>query len=311
MRTFTAATAALSLLSAPATAMADCAMTRLTIHNDPAHTAILAAPSGERSIYFHAKLDVNTDGASRSYHPDDPRGRTLALNNIGNALTEIRDADGRVINCTPRSGACFTRYINTFEAARDAGWNRNGHPSVRTNGIIPWRYDSALGREAPCRNAQGYFVSQTAFVVAPGRPVCDQARYLDALSYNAIVLPGGAIWRSQGWKADQGDLAVVRDRSTGRVAYAIVGDVGPARNLGEGSVALAASLGEATLDGDETYAEVRRLARHDVDYVVFNGREIRPTFAGVFSQSDIDRLGREAFDAWGGLQRLDACRAVD
>lgn len=285
-------------------------MTRLATHIDPARTTILAAASGESSIYFHAKLDVNTDGAARSYHPDDPRGRTLALNNIGNALTEIRAADGRVIDCTPRSGACFTRYIATFEAARDAGWNRNGHPAIRTNGIIPWRHDPALGREVPCLNANGYFISQTAFLVAPERPLCDQGRYLDALTYNAIVLPGRTAWRSQGWRADKGDLVAVRDRATNRTAFAIVGDIGPARNLGEGSVALAAVLGGVTLDGNETYAGVRRLARPDVDYLVFNSREIRRTLSGAFAQNDIDRLGEAAFRAWGGLARLDACRAT-
>jgi len=305
----TSALAGVVLVTA-SSASGQCAMPRLTVHSDPARTAIFASDAGENAIYFHSKLGVNTDGASRSYHPDDPRGRTLALNNVGNAITDLRDAQGRDIDCTPRSGACFTRYISTFEAARDAGWNPQGHPRVATSGIIPWRREPGASWATPCRNADGYFVSQTAFLVDPGRDECDQGRYLDAMAFNALVLPGGAVWRSQGWKADQGDLVVVRDRTSDRLAFAVVGDTGPRNDLGEGSVALAAALAGRPLRGNETYQEVRALHRTDVDVLVFNRRELRRVIPGAFSQADVDRLGLEAFDAWGGRPRLDACRTA-
>src|SRR5687768_13308197 len=172
----------------PSVAAAQCGMTLLKRHGT-ANTAIYEARQGAPSLYFRANVDVNTDGASRSYHPADPRGQSLALNNMGNALTGIWNAQGQRIDCTPRRGACFMRYINTFIAARNAQWNPVGHPRVATRHIIPWRHDPALGRSVPCTIATGpyagYFVSQTAFEVDTTKPACDQARYLDSLTFNA------------------------------------------------------------------------------------------------------------------------------
>jgi hypothetical protein len=101
-------------------------MNKIANHGDSAATAIYAASGGEPSVYFRANLDVNTDGASRSYHPGDPRGKSLALNNMGNALTGMWNAAGERIDCSPRQGACYTLWIETFIAARDADYNPNG-----------------------------------------------------------------------------------------------------------------------------------------------------------------------------------------
>lgn len=251
-------------------------------------------------------MDVNTDGAVRSYHPQDPRGHTRALNNIVNATSGAWTTQGVRLTCDRTQAECFRRYIAVFETARDNGWSTAG-ARVETYHMIPWRFDPALGRRTPCLNSQGYFVSQTAFLFDPARDVCDQARYLDAAKFNAIVLPNNAVWRSQRWKADQGDLAVTRDRATGRIAFAIVGDTGPARDIGEGTLALVASLGGKTLTGSETRLTTRTMGRADVDYLIFNGRELRRTYPSAFSQEDVDRMGREAFDAWGGEARLSAC----
>ena len=160
-----------ALPATPATpAATGCALTPAARHVDDARTRIFASSAGVPAIYFRADMDVNTDGSSRSYHPDDPRGRTLALNNIANAISGLEDAQGRDIDCTPRSGACFTRYIETFIAARDAKWDPVGHPRVATDGMIPWARrrrgcraswrrparpgpPRARGRSAACRRA--------------------------------------------------------------------------------------------------------------------------------------------------------------
>lgn len=274
-------------------------------------TPVYAAPAGEPSLYFHGKLNVNTDGASRSYHPNDPRGKTVALNNVGNAITNIYDAKGKKITCSPRSGACFTRFISTFEAARDAQWNPVGHPRIETDGIIPWQTDPQLGRKAPCLIAsgpyKGYFVSQTSKPADATRPTCDQARYIDSLAINAIVLPRKTQWASQGHVAEEFKLVAVRDRATGKIAYAIVGDRGPAGSLGEGSIALAAAMTSTVLSGQETYQQIKALARGTVDYVILNAQDIKVLKPGAVTQAKIDEAGKTAFEAWGGIGRLNAC----
>ncbi|HSD47681.1 MAG TPA: hypothetical protein VLB87_13730, partial [Pyrinomonadaceae bacterium] len=48
-------------------------------------------PAQERNIIlFQTNLRVNTDGSPLSYHPQDPRGRTKALNNVCNGIAVRR-----------------------------------------------------------------------------------------------------------------------------------------------------------------------------------------------------------------------------
>jgi hypothetical protein len=317
MRQKLCALAVVSLLVSDATAPAQpvtCAMDEFTRHVDPNRTRIYAAGAGVASIYFRANVDVNSDGAARSYHPADPRGRTLALNNVGNAITRMFDANGRNITCAPRTGACFERYITTFEAARDSGYNPNGFPRIETTGIIPWRTDPALGRKVPCTISAGpfagFFVSQTSLSVDPRKDVCDQSRYLDSLSYAAIVLPGRVEWRSQGVTTDDGDLVAVRNVATGTVTFAINGDRGPQRAIGEGTLALAAALNGRTLTGKETFAELKRLVVRDAQYVIFPRDDIRRIAGSAFTQKDIDTAGARVFQQWGGTARLDSCSSL-
>lgn len=315
MKTILQGCLALALVCHPpgVSAQSTCNMVVVVRHGDPARTEIRATQDGEKAILFTADLDVNTDGAARSYHPDDPRGRSIALNNIGNGITRIFDAEGQDITCTPRTGACFTRFIQTFEASRDARYAPSGHPRFETTHIIPWRDDPALGHKVPCTIADGpfagFFVSQTSILVDPSAGICDQARYLDSLTMNAIVLPRGVRWSAQGTVTDERDIVVLRDRQTGILAFAIVGDRGPAAKIGEGTVALAAALAGTPLAADATFADIRRLARPQVDYLLFPARDIRRLTNGAFTQADIDRLGREALAAFGGEERLKSCAA--
>ena len=313
MMTRTGVTIAISALLATQQAAA-CNMTFLKQHTDTAHTRIFSAPQGTASIYFRSNLDVNTDGASRSYHPADPRGQSLALNNMGNAMTGIWNARGQPIDCAPRRGACYTRWISTFVAARDANYNPNGHPRIATRHIIPWRRDAATGWQRPCTidsgPYRGYFVSQTAFIVDAARPECDQARYLDSLVFNAAVLPRGAVWTSGGRRAAVGDLVVVHSPALGRTRYAIVGDSGPANGIGEGTVALAASLRQASVSPTATYREIRALALPDVQYLIFPGTDIRRLASSAVTPAVIDREGARLFEAWGGVARLQQCATL-
>jgi hypothetical protein len=288
---------------------ASCEMEKIEKHHN-----IYASSTGVAALYYRAKLDVNTDGASRSYHPDDPKGESLALNNIANAITRIYNAKGKNIDCSPRQNACYVRYIKTFEAARDAKYNPVGHPRIKTDSIIPWQLDPTLGRKAPCRISsgpnKGYFVSETALSVDPDKDDCDQGKYLDSLIFKAVVIPGSVHWKAQGTTIGIGDLVVVRDMTSGTIFYAINGDSGPATSIGEGSVALAAALGGKTLTGHENYHEIKALARSDVQYLTFPKDDIRRVVGMKFTQADIDTAGADLFRRWGGVERLKACESL-
>jgi hypothetical protein len=285
-----------------------CGLDGSIVHTDPKKTVIRVATSGTSSLFFKSDLDVNTDGSSRSYHPQDPRGKTVALNNVGNAIEQIFDAAGNNINCKPRKGACFERFINTFEAARDADWAPSGYPRITTDGMIPWKEQG--GRPKPCLIRSGpntgFFVSQTSLIVDRSKPECDQNRYIDSLTFNAIVLPKYTHWASQEKVLAEGDLVAVRNLGNGDIAFAVVGDRGNENSLGEGTVRLAAQLRRKTLAGNENYEQVKALKLSAVEVVGFPQTDLRDSL-GKFTQADIDSHGRRAFEAWGGVARLAAC----
>jgi hypothetical protein len=93
-----------------------------------------------------------------------------------------------------------------------------------------------------------------------------------------------------------GDFAVVFNLRNGKSSYAIFADVGPAESIGEGSIALAESLG--------IWSDARRGGtRGGIVYLVFPGSgNGRPRSIGeIYDQSE--RL----FQAWGGVEQLTAC----
>jgi hypothetical protein len=87
--------------------------------------------------------------------------------------------------------------------------------------------------------APGYYVSTTSLQDS-AKAIQDPARYVDSQVMPFIVLPGGTVFRNQGCKL--GDLALVYNTATGDNSFAIYADVGPANQIGEGSMALAANL---------------------------------------------------------------------
>ncbi|MBB4219228.1 hypothetical protein FHT79_006459 [Rhizobium sp. BK212] len=276
--------------------------------------SIYKATTGIPSIFYRADMDVNTDGGPRSYHPDDPRGKTKALNNIVNAISGIYSSyGGKWIGCKPKSGDCFDKYVSVFEEARDARYSASaGTRWVMTDGMIPWKYDLAQKRKMPCivteGKYKGYFVSQTAYTLRVGDK-CDPARYLDSVAINANVLPQGTHWESEGVLTDGFDLVVVVGKDD-RTAFGVNGDRGPATSIGEVSVAMAAEINAVELSGNETYQQVKELALDEVSYLIFPNIDIKRLKGPSFTQEDVDEIGEQVFQNWGGLERLRRCRTT-
>ena len=233
-----------ALLSATSLVSAQHFTVSQTGHFAPQNKKVLllkATASPKQIILFQTKLRVNTDGSPLSYHPQDPRGKDKALNNICNAIVVQKGADA--------ANLCFTNFsevIGVFERFRDAHYQTlpSGYRITWAN-VLATRKDA--GKEVPCvfktGGFQGYFGSLTALKngVIGDRGECEINDQVNPLTVPALVLVGGQnVVRNFGAKV--GDLLVAYHPTTQRFSAAIIGDVGPKDNLGEGSVCLNMNL---------------------------------------------------------------------
>ena len=107
----------------------------------------------------------------------------------------------------------------------------------------------ACSHRAPFK---GYFGSLTALKngLTGNKGECDLNDQVNPMAVPALVLVGGnSVVRQFG--ARVGDLLVAYNPATQRFSSAIVGDTGPADNLGEGSVLLNMKLLGTTVPADE------------------------------------------------------------
>ncbi len=151
--------------------------------------------------------------------------------------------------------------------------------------------------QGPNDPAPGFFVSTTSLEDTT-KAETDPRRYVDSETISYIVLPPALVGSG---KARLGDFAVVIDRKNGKSSFAIFADIGPKKNLGEGSIALAKAL------------ELKKDPKHggpvaDLIYIVFPGSnpDHRPK-----SQEEINTRGAEAFALWGGVDQVNACFGDD
>lgn len=199
---------------------------------------LLKEAAGERKIIlFQTNLRVNTDGSPLSYHPQDPRGRTKALNNICNGIAVRRVGSD--------SNLCFTAFaeaIRVFEKFRDSNFQ-----TVPAGFTISWKNVLATvrenGKDVPCvfksGEFKGYFGSLTALRndLTTGRGECEVNDQVNPMTVPALVLAGGQN-PVKDFGAKVGDLLIAYNPRTQLFTTAIIGDTGPADNLGEGSVSL-------------------------------------------------------------------------
>ena len=96
------------------------------------------------------------------------------------------------------------------------------------------------GKDDP---APGFYVSTTAYMHR-GEPAWSPRAYLDSETVPFIVVPGPLRGMVDG--VVLGCLAQVKNRANGRKCDCVVGDIGPAKHLGEISIAAAKLLGLPT-----------------------------------------------------------------
>lgn len=211
--------------------------------------------ANKRLIIFKTRLQVNTDGCPISYHPYDPKGDSIALNSVLNAVAVYRVKDGiRISN--PQNPNKLSRAeksemtkeaYKVFELWRDSDYDTNQPKGYN----IKWKSVLIEKKNKPCifleGKYKGYFVSATTLKngLTEDLGECSFKNQINPLEIPSIVLAGGEnIVKKYGAKI--GDFLVAYNAKNKKLVYAIIADSGPAYNLGEGSVLLNMLLLEKT-----------------------------------------------------------------
>lgn len=257
----------------------------------------VAALGGVRPLLFITTIKVNTDGTKISYHERDVTGRRCAsdpgagpcaINNIRNAFRDHQ------------------RPASDFEAVRDAGYPSPQTWQVLSPNII--EKDARTGK--PCLSPDGYLVSMTADVAVPGgfgrQGDCDQSKWIDALTVPALVVPGASRFLTLG-VAKRSLVVALSSSATGRVVPAVVGDIGPGDELGEGTVALNRALNGLAPDDLPRHRQdaIDRFQAGRTAVLVLPGKA--SVLARPITGQRVADAGAQALTGLGGAPRLYAC----
>ncbi len=262
----------------------------------------VSLPNGKRPLLFITSLKVNTDGTKISYHQDDPTGRRCqtdpsavpcAINNIRNAYVDHR------------------RPESDFTAIRD-----NGYPNPRTWQVLsPDIIEKSANTGKPCITPDGYLVSMTADVAVAGGfsrvGDCDQSKWIDALTAPAIVLPKktpSIPSQFLSFNVDKRSLVVALSQSPiHRTVFGIVGDYGPAKEIGEANIAMNRELNGLPADDQPKHRQdaIIRFQAGRSAILLFPGPDFvldRP-----ISGARIAAAGADALTKFGGAPKLIDC----
>jgi hypothetical protein len=256
-----------------------------------------AAIGGRSPLAFVTPLKVNTDGTRISYKLDDPRAKNGAINDIRNAFSNPK------------------RPISDFEDLVRADWKPVSKVwQVLSPDII--ERDERPGKSGlPCIDPNNYLVSMTAVGsvadAAKRAGDCDQSKWIDALAVPAFVLPKStqkhpSQFAAKG-AATRSVVVAMSLSEPHRVAYGLVGDLGPVDELGEASVSMNRTLNglpeddnpKSASDADDRFQAGRSIV------VVLPGDENRTPFP--LTPDGVRSFAKARFDAWGGEARLKAC----
>ncbi len=165
-------------------------------------------------------------------------------------------------------------------------------PVCETGGAVHWKADFDVDcdgqRSEKCNeNTDPWYQPETAFTQSDGKP-------LNSATLPHVVVPGVSdIWSYKDSGISGGTVAAVVHED--KVAYAVVGDVGPQAAIGEGSYALAEQLG---IDPDPHSGGISGKV---VDFVLFPGVEASP----IEDHDDAVKQGEQAAN-----DLLEGCSTV-
>jgi hypothetical protein len=260
------------------------------VGQDHATFGNVSASKVDGAVLFATQgLQVDADGAPNSYLVD------------GNGLSPTCDGvvglvGGRPVNPPARGWLAICR--NAWARAQASG----DYSGVRIFGFLADKrtnvpYIQQQGDPLPGKA----YVSTTTMSI-PGSPETSQRHWVDAVKVPYIVLTAGFASR---FNVALGDVAVVYSTATGKAAFAVFADTGPA--LGEASVMTHFALGGHPVAKQSGIDRAEVGLGGKVTTVVFPGSKATATADMDAWVQNIDAVGTQAFDRWGGLNRLRSC----
>jgi hypothetical protein len=137
--------------------------------------------------------------------------------------------------------------------------------------------------------APGFYISMTSLEDSSKKPT-DPYRYVDAEVIPYFVLPS-----DRNFGAELGDFGIVVNPSNQKVCGCVFADIGPADEIGEGSISLAKALGINANPKNGGVAD-------GLAYIVFPG-----TKSGwPLSVAEIRKKSSKLFEDWGGINKIES-----
>jgi hypothetical protein len=259
----------------------------------------------QEGLAAYGKANVNVDGYGRAYHRKNyATDAVIHLCNAG----KVYLPDGSSYQGSESNQTCTGKFMDDLAKIEAAGWT---DPKV---GVINWfgvlgKGQAKIGGETiknikPVvqNDGSGYYVSPAALFDPSIPDETVQERYVHPLKVPAAVIPKSLV--ETGIKVGSFGVALSPDA---RIAVPfVVGDTGP--KVGEGTPALLRLLSgrqpSDTINRNNRY--VGQVEERTVLWVFFGGDASK--YDHAHPEATV-AASREAFGRWGGMPRLQACRA--
>jgi hypothetical protein len=240
-------------------------------------------------VFSTQGLQVDADGAPNSYLVD------------GSGLSPTCDGAVGIVNgrpvYPPAHGwlqICESAWAHAQQTGDYSGVKIFGFlADPRTNVPIVQQSGDPLPGKA--------YVSTTSLSVS-GSPETAQRHWVDAVKIPYFVLPGKF---AAHYSIKLGDVAVLYSKSTGKTAFAVFADNGPA--LGEASVATHLALGGNPMVKSNGVDRAEAGMGGKVVTAVFRGQHANPNADPAGWTQEINTTAAAAFNQWGGIERLKSC----
>jgi hypothetical protein len=275
----------------------------------PSKTAPHGASAREVVFFFLAKLSVDADGAPNAYHPD-VTGPTSLKAHIA-AMHPPEDKKH------PRGALDYLGNAHDGDDWFGVVTGKDKKPVTQSSGPFT-----------------GFYISKSSYQDGENADTTDPARQCDSTQVPFYVLPGHPRYKIPDPKhpgqfltdgkgkflrddptlrhpAELGDIAVIYNAATGKLAFAIYADAGPTESIGEGSIALCEDLGTY---GPDTRRDAipghggndhRVKGEFQIAYVVFPGT--KQAWPWRKTVDEMRAEGQKLFEKWGGYGRLQCC----
>lgn len=244
---------------------------------------------GGAIVFSTQGLAVDADGAPNSYLVD------------GNGLSPTCDGAVGIVGGHPVNPPA-RGWLQICEKAWAHAQQTGDYSGVKIFGFLADRRTNVpiVQQSGDPLPGKGY-VSTTSLPL-PGSPETAQRHWVDAVKVPYFVLPAKF---SAHYGVKLGDVAVIYSKATGKTAFAVFADEGPA--LGEASVATHVALGGNPIRkiGGVDRAESGMSGR--VVTAVFPGQHPTPSSDSAEWTQQINATAGNAFSQWGGLARLKSC----